>query len=932
MSEGENARTAERIALHLLGGHELPTGDEIRATVQQVLGMLGGRNQVDGIDEQRLIRQIEAKCSIFVPSAATLEDTADHLEWLGERKGGIEWRFWNRYRMYLEDTERLPRQAVQGLDQVTDEILRRLENPRRPGRWDRRGMVVGQVQSGKTSNYTGLISKAVDAGYRFIVVLAGAHNNLRSQTQSRLDRHFLGFDTQQKMLFDQSNARVGVGLLPHVPFYIAHSLTSSANNGDFHLTVARQANVMIGGADPVLLVVKKNASVLRNLTKWATSVLQQADPSTGKKVVRDVPLLLIDDEADNASINTNLDVDDSGLPDPDLDPSRINGLIRKLLSSFEKTAYVGYTATPFANIFIAEDVVSDEFGGDLFPRSFIINLAPPSNYLGPARVFGLSADREAGIEEAHALPIVREVQDYRTWVPDAHRKDLLPGPLPASLREALQAFVLTCAARLARGAGKAHNSMLIHVTRFVAVQGRVTQQVEDALKDLQLRLKYGEGKSPDPVLDELRALWERDFLPTSAQFPEDEAPRVSWEQVRARLDEVASGIVVRRVNGTSKDALIYDEHPNGLRVICIGGDKLSRGLTLEGLSVSYYLRASRMYDTLMQMGRWFGYRPEYADLCRLYTTGQLVRWYRDIAQADQELRQRFEDMAALDRTPLDYGLAIRNHPDGLMITAPGKMRHGKKVFVSFSAAIIETISFYRDEGINRDNLVAAERLIHHMRDTRGRGAGEREGGTRVWDHIPALAVLEFLGGYTTHEGAHKARADLLRRYISARLAEGELVEWTVALIGNSTRAQVSIAGLDVGPIERRPSIGGGPGDSGTYVIRRLVSPTDEYLDLTRAEKERALLETQDHWRANPGRSKRTEAPEQPNGQVVRRLRPSTRGLLLLYPLDPGPAGLEFEDVPAVLACAISFPHSAHQSAIEYTVNRVYWEEIIGGDL
>lgn len=941
MTEADNMTTAIRLVLNMLQAESLPTAGTIRKYADSVYSMLQTLGQSDGIDKERLIRHVESKCSIFVPTSATLEDQRDHLEWLSERRSQIEWNFWNRYRRYLEDVEQLAPQAVQRLNEVTNDIVSRLEDPLRKGAWDRRGMVVGQVQSGKTSNYTGLICKAADAGYRLIVVLAGSHNSLRSQTQRRLDRDFLGFDTQQRMHFDQTNTRIGVGRLPGTVLHIVHSLTNAAENGDFSLKVAGQATLMLGGAEPVLLVVKKNATVLKNLLRWATYIRQELDPGSGRKIVQGVPLLLIDDEADNASINTNIDVDEHGKYDEDLDPTKINGLIRKLLHSFEMKAYVGYTATPFANIFIADEAVSEVYGSDLFPRSFIINLSPPSNYLGPAKVFGLAADQQAGTKATAGLPIIRQVDDYADWMPDKHTKEHVPGSLPGSLRTALRSFILTCAARAARSSARAHNSMLIHVTRFISVQAHVARQVDEELNFLQGRLKYGDGAAPEPLLGELETLWETDYAPTmrSMQTIESlEVQEITWTDVKPLLYAAASKIEIRRINGSVKDTLQYDEHPNGQSVICIGGDKLSRGLTLEGLSVSYYLRASRMYDTLMQMGRWFGYRPGYADLCRLYTTDVLVQWYRDIATADDELRQKFEDMAALDQTPEQYGLGIRNHPDGLMITAAAKMRRGQRVFVSFSESIIETISFYEDKKTTLANLEATEHLIRRLAPSNDARPPDQERHTRIWKQQPGDLVVEFLETYRTHSGARKARTDILKKYIDARMARGELVEWTIALVSSSTAKHCgTIAGLDVGLIEReriqsdsmltksRPS-------NGDYVIRRLVSPTDERIDLTQSEFTSALEKTRVTWQKNPGRSQRKEPPNLPSGLAVRETRPSSRGLLLLYPLDPSYADPPVNDgeIP-VIGFAISFPKSsdAEHSAVEYTVNKIYWEEVFG---
>src|SRR5581483_1698281 len=468
--------------------------------------------------------------------------------------------------------------------------------------------------------------------------------------------------------------------------------------------------------------------------------------------VRDVPLLLIDDEADNASVNTNPIFDENGKPDPELDPSRINGLIRKLLKRFEQSAYIGYTATPFANIFITDKIINEDFGEDLFPRSFIINLQPPSNYVGPTKLFGLATEVVADEESASSgLSLIRYVNDYFQWIPDRHKKGYQPGPLPNSVKEAIKAFVLACAVRHVRGQTHKHNSMLIHVTRFTDVQAVVAEPVKEELSFIQQRLRYGDGHAPGQIIDELEALWNVDFKPTIQMFHEPDLIPVTWDQVKDVLYIAASKIEIRKINGTAKDTLQYIEHKDGLSVICIGGDKLSRGLTLRGLSISYYLRASRMYDTLMQMGRWFGYRDGYSDLCRLYTTSELVGWYRDIASADEELRQMFEDMAAQDKTPEDYGLGVRTHPDGLMITAAVKMRSGQRVMLSYSKRIVETVVFFDDTEVNQQNLLATERLIREI-DTRYRRR-DNAGSDYVWDSVHGNVVANFLNDYITHNTA-----------------------------------------------------------------------------------------------------------------------------------------------------------------------------------
>jgi len=397
---------------------------------------------------------------------------------------------------------------------------------------------------------------------------------------------------------------------------------------------------------------------------------------------------------------------------------------------------------------------------------------------------------------------------------------------------------------------------------------------------------------------------------------------VRWDQIRQALTQAATRIEVMTINGTARDALTYYEHPRGLSVIAIGGDKLSRGLTLEGLSVSYYLRASKMYDTLMQMGRWFGYRPGYLDLCRLYTTADLRDWYRDITSANEELLNLFDHMAAVGGTPEDFGLRVKSHPDGLLVTAPAKMRHGKKLQLSFSDTISETISFHRDAAIVAANFELVEQLIRQL--DADREPGHSSSGDLLWAGVEASEVVWFLEGVITHEAARKAQGKLLARYIRSRVGEGELLEWTIALISNTQAAnKYSVAGHEVGLISREAR----PDSKDRYAIRRLVSPRDEALDLTPEQLRTALALTQDAWRIDPGRSKRKEPPEIPSGPMIRQTRSPGRGFLLLYPLDPAEAGLASS--PPIIGFAVSFPKSPHTATIEYVVTNTYWNQEMG---
>lgn len=455
---------AHQLALVLLKAEVNPTPLSIREKVGIAIKASQSAGSTGEIDAEDLAKDIESLYSVWIDIGKALDDKTGHMAWLPDKKSKKQWKFWRRYERYLEEEKGWPPKVKNSLGDLTDLILERIEDPERPAPWDRRGMVVGSVQSGKTANYIGLICKAVDAGYKLIIILAGLHNNLRSQTQLRIDEGVLGFDTQKNRKYNPDNRRIGVGLLQSEPLYI-HSLTNSEEQGDFKKKVADTVGVMIGG-DPVILVLKKNKSVLNNLIKWALAD-KERDPNTGKKIIHNIPLLLIDDEADNASINIKKD-----------DVSAINEKIRTLLDSFDKSAYVGYTATPFANIFINPDCANQKLGDDIFPRSFIINLPNSSDYVGPSRVFGLDSDPDADIEGVEPLPgIVKTIDDYDIYFPEGHKKDHNPADLPDSLREAIRAFVLTCAARRVRGQINKHNSMMIHVTRYVDVQRKVTELV-----------------------------------------------------------------------------------------------------------------------------------------------------------------------------------------------------------------------------------------------------------------------------------------------------------------------------------------------------------------------------------------------------------------------------------------------------------------------
>ena len=905
------AETPMQMALKLVLGMFSPGTtyeSEIEENCRLVLHMLTAKG-MEVPDIGALIKEVESRVVVWQDRSTSLEDRTGHQEWLTTARQEQDWPFWDRYRRYLEQWQLLPPRVISRLDESTHRVLGRLESPRRPGQWDRRGLVVGQVQSGKTGQYTGLICKAADAGYKLIVVLAGMHNSLRSQTQLRLDEGLLGFDSQYQHRYDaKTQSRIGVGLMPGADPLKIGSLTTSIESGDFKKTRARDFALPIGDM-PVLLVIKKHAGILNNLIRWVTQMHGvPVSPDSNQLVVQEIPLLVIDDEADNASVNTR----GSGQ-----DPTVINRRIRELLKAFDKSAYVGYTATPFANIFSStrED---DDYGLDLFPRHFIESLKPPNNYFGPVRVFGLPS-RDGSSSEP--LPIFREIDDHTTWMPDRHRSPWVPPEenFPASLRRALLTFFLVCAARRQRGQGTIHNSMLVHTTRFTNVQAQVKEQVEGLVTNLRYRLRYGDGDATS-IWTELESLWVSDFVATSARCP-GESGRLEWPQLRPHVQPAVDKIVVRTINGASADALSYYENrDSGLSVIAIGGDKLSRGLTLEGLSVSYYLRASRMYDTLMQMGRWFGYRPGYEDLCRLYTTLDLRDWYTEITAASEELRADFDDMAARAATPEDYGLRVLQSPAGLSVTSPTKMRTASTVTLTFSGEISETVTYSTATDKLQENWLTLEGLVGALRAQQG--TPESTGnGNLVWTKIPGTLIAEeFFQHYRADRMARRVRPELIRSYIADGIDVGELTDWTVVLVNNlQTRTVRPVAGLDVGLTRRTPIEN--KIERERYRIRRVVNPPDELTDLTGEQRRRGLDDMRRSRHDSATDSNRALTLTDLTGPALRRQRDPRNALLLLYPLTPGPDHEPLAEPP--VGFAVSFPFSEKINPRTYRVNQIW---------
>ena len=712
-----------------------PTAEGIRDLIAN-LRQLPMFESVTEKDAERLAKHFEERVSITQHLGSILIDR-DHQPWLDAARARIEPYYWSRYRQHLIQ-EGFPNAGVITLDEVTDRVLGLMQDPLRDGPWDRRGMVVGHVQSGKTGNYIGLISKAADAGYKLIVVIAGVHNNLRSQTQRRIDEGFVGRDSA-RLLSRQADMFVGVGRFDHT----RRPVTFTNTNRDFNKITATGVGIPLQNlTEPAVFVVKKNSSTLKNLIEW----LKEHSARGGAQSI-DEPMLLIDDEADNASINIRHGVGEV---------SRINVQIRELLHIFQKSCYVGYTATPFANIFIEPDTDDQMQGEDLFPRSFIVSLDPPSNYFGAAAVFLENSDK-----------CIRHIDDNEDHLPIKHPKETVVSSLPYSLTYAVRTFIVGKAVRLARGHERQHCSMLVNTSRFMNVQRQLRNEIHAQLDIIQRSIRVNGALPPGTALLDLEIkglheVWEREFQDTE----------FDWPQVQERLHEAASPIRVVEVNSQSPGTIDYNGHrQDGLNVIAVGGFSLSRGLILEGLMVSYFMRNSMMYDTLMQMGRWFGYRPGYEDLCRIWMPEAAQGWYEHVAESIEELRSEFRSMEASNATPEEFGLRVRSHPDTLIVTARNKMGTGSSVVVSIGLAskLIETHTLRRDEESLEINRRAAQRLSQ----TLGQDGFPIETAERVefgflLRGVSVGPVLNFLAEFRNHEGSLLTNGDPVRRYVEER--------------------------------------------------------------------------------------------------------------------------------------------------------------------
>jgi len=736
---------------------------------------------------------------------------------------------------------------IAALNTASTKVLARMRHPESET-FTTRGLVVGHVQSGKTTNFTSVIAKAADRNYRFFVVLSGIHNALREQTQERLDEYLVQPSPAYWM-----------------PLTEAHRDFTPPANATVYLS-------KVGGNNHVLCVVKKNAMRLRKLKEW----LQSAEASA----LQQCPVLIIDDEADQASVAT----------------TRINGLICGILDVLPKAAYIGYTATPFANLLI------DPSAKDLYPSDFIIDLPQPTNHFGTEVIFGRDVTEDEDVEgPIDGYDMVREVPvDELDDLRPARREpaDEFVPRLTPTVRQAVLYFWLATAARRVRNVGVPHSTMLIHTSMRIAVHESFREPLETLRAEVVRRFAADDRS----LLEELRDVWSDETSRVkAADFGERE---VSFAELRGHLGEVVGATRVVMDNSRSRERLSYGDEP--VIAIAVGGNTLSRGLTLEGLVVSFFVRSTSAYDTLLQMGRWFGYRRGYADLPRIWMTDELRQWFRHLAMVEAEIRRDIRRYEEENLTPRDFAVRIRTHP-ALAITAASKMQAAVRAEASFGGKRAQTRYFYnRNPEWLGQNVAAARALVD---DAVAIDNAERQTATEghvIIRGVSADSIVRFLRSYSFHPDAFDLDADLIESYIGRQNEKGRLLAWNVALMsGDSSSPEGAFDfgnGISVKKI-RRSQLKMGPPDYAD--IKTLMSKEHRVVDFTditqrdaRRQSETALMHAR--------------GPDQP-------------GLVALYPIDsisvPDKQNEEsrkpLNAVDDVMGAGIVFPGSGAEEAVTY---------------
>jgi hypothetical protein len=831
------------------------------AAVEQELVALGVLDAEEIVPEALARYQADLHKVTYL-QVSTIPRRRQHEEWYDRPSHNGIWASLHDYLLNVKGWEADP--TVNSIDETSTKIVSLLDNPG-TAQFTTRSLVVGYVQSGKTANMTAVTAKAVDADYKFVIILAGMTDALRSQTQARIETDLVDQDRDRWHLW--TTVDMDFSQPPSNGFPAPHP------------------------ASRHLAVVKKN--------KWILQRLLDKLENTQDPILRSIPFLIIDDECDQASVNAAKYQDEM---------TAINGLIRQILHKVPRSAYIGYTATPFANILIDPSVsVDKDSPDDLYPRDFIVALPPPPQYFGAESLFGrglLDADEE--IPDSEGFDMIRIVEDEETEYlrPKSHKdRHDFSLSITESLDKAIRYYLLASAARVVRGQGNKHSCMLVHTTVYVEPHFDAKFVISGHLKSLGHRVQ-----SNDSVLiAELRDLWDEEQDRVDAELFENTV--VSFDELADHLNDVIDSVDVVVENGRSDERLDYSGD-EGRRYLVVGGSVLARGLTIEGLVVSFFLRTSSQYDSLMQMGRWFGYRPGYEDLPRVWMTRDMRDAFKELATVEAEIRNDIDVYRQQDISPLDFAVRIRQIP-GMSITAKNKMLASQTCDISYANEHIQTTRFrHLDEEWLSANWAAAASLCKEA--TKQSGAPEAVKRGRVFRDIKVGSIKRFLKNYATHETHRDFQADKLIEYIDSQnnKADNCLAVWNVGVIEPRSGSESQEA---LGPLGKVRTVVRSmlwETKDGDADIKALMSRSDVYADCEN-------LGSVGNSKWDDVKNTRAEATDH-------------RPLLLLYPIEaksePKGSGTRKNSKPTrvpldaktdVLGLGIIFPASPIETPVHY---------------
>jgi len=691
--------------------------------------------------------------------------------------------FADAYKEYLINDNDMSINTVNTIFNETETILDYLANPNIKNTLVfKKGLVMGDVQSGKTANYLSLINKAVDAGYKLIILISGVHNILREQTQIRVNEGFIGKD-QTGVHNYRENKR-------------ANSYTTVKY--DFNDAAESFSDLAEHIVEPTILVIKKQKDVLKRINEW----LREKDPDGAEKGTYklSIPMLLIDDEADNASINTSEDPYKTTI---------INKGIRDILDMFYLKSYVGYTATPFANIFIDPDPITKDQTEDLFPDNFIYSLESSPEYIGAKKLYiphnkeivkkipdilrRLKIDEKTGKERK-----LKKDEEYMGCLAVGLKDGDTVTSIPESLKRAIDVWLLTIGIRKLEKKSTKHNTMLVNISHITSIQKQVKKLIEEYLTNIIDSISSNSTKEIfefNKNISDLRNVFKNELA------KEDEGDGRFIEILKEITKEYKSYLIkmylINSDNDTD-DKLNYDDFKDtGVNVIAIGGYSLSRGFTLEGLTVTYLLRESKGYDTLLQMGRWFGYRNGYAHLCRVYMGAEVIKWYTHIAQASEKLRA---DLTVLEKnglTPRDFCIEVLDYAGHLEITGANKRQNAIKVSKSihFAGRLNTTSIFFNNQDALESNFANLENLVERLSEVT---KYERSKEHFIWKDIDKSEIFNFLTKYKNPND--------LTEYLDDYLIDKKLDKFDVVLINNQGEPNLSISSIKINTMERSADI------------------------------------------------------------------------------------------------------------------------------